>query len=382
MSSRHFSAPSKQRLDEYYNDKVVAVAGGAGFVGVQLVTLLADLVGPTGKVFVFDDFSQGGNIVSRDNVYYTFRTGRESYWPYEMYVGEEARRRVIWPGCDVSNTIFSCMLEEVEIFFNLTAVVAGVLHNQNHHLQMYDDNIRVLASPLRACKQAGVPAYFQTSSVCVYAEDHQSPCDEEEGWGGPPHEANAGYAEAKRDGERMALWSDIDRVIIGRPSNIIGPHDYYGSKAHVVPAFIERSVTTDGTFQAYGSGTVQREFIYSWDVAVGMLYAMAFGEDRKAYNIGAGGDNVITMLSLASKINQIVAHTMNTGKDPNRRIVFNQDFGGGDDKRYSNADRLRALGWKHTIDLNTALGMIVREFLFRGGWKDPSYWNFGGNNNV
>lgn len=378
MSKKHSLTQLRKKLKSIYVGERVAVAGGAGFVGVQLVKLLTDLVGPTGEVLVLDDFSRGGNVVDSDNISYAFRAGRDMYWPYELEDSETARRwaGVRRPGCDVSKPRqYSYLLEDIDVFFNLTAVVAGVLHNENNHLQMYDDNIRVLTGPLRACEQAGVRAFFQTSSVCVYAEDHQSPCQESNGWGGEPHRANHGYAEAKRDGERAAIWSNIDHVVIGRPSNIIGPHDYFDDRAHVVPAFIERAVTTEGDFQAYGSAVVQREFIYSWDVAMGMLTALTFGIDREAYNIGTGGDNAITMLSLATKIISIVNASMGkTG--PERRVVFDNSVGGGDEKRYSDADKLRKLGWNHGIDLDQALNNSVQEFLFRGGWKDPNYWRF------
>jgi nucleoside-diphosphate-sugar epimerase len=365
-------------LAEYYADKNVVVAGGAGFVGIQLVRLLADVAK---KVLVLDNFSRGLNIVDRENVHYSFETGMGMYLPYELAQGEEAfRRRRGWgEGCDVAReTGYSWMLEGYDAFFNLTATVAGVLHNENNHLQMYHDNVRVLASPLRACEQAGVPAFFQTSSVCVYAEDRQSPCDESVGWGGKPHPANWGYAEAKRDGERMAQWANIEKVVIGRPSNVIGPYDYFDSKSHVVPAFVHRAITTEGTFEAYGSATIQREFIYSWDVAVGMAWALAFGENGEAYNIGANGDNTITMLSLATKIMQIYHSMLPQAQRPQeeRRVLFNKDAGGGDDKRWSNAEKLRSLGWTHTIDLDTALKWVVEEYMFRGGWSDSNrkYW--------
>lgn len=376
MSKRLSLSPSRKKLREYYGMKRVVVAGGAGFVGMQLVRLLADLVGSKGEVIVLDDFSRGMNIVEAGNVSYAFRAPHTSYVPYELTDWETSRRWVsaTRSGCDISRPDrYSYLLDDIDIFFNLTAAVAGVLHNEGNHLQMYHDNISVLTAPLRACEEAGVPAYFQTSSVCVYAEDHQSPCDESAGWGGDPHPANAGYAEAKRDGERAALWSNIPHVVIGRPSNVIGPHDYFDGRAHVIPAFIHRSVTTDGDFQAYGSATAQREFIFSWDVAMGMLYALAFGETRTVYNIGTGGDNMITMLTLATKINHMVGLSMH-GVDPERRVIFDNSIGGGDEKRYSNSDRLRELGWKHTVGLNRALDYAICEYLYRGGWIDPDYW--------
>jgi GDP-L-fucose synthase len=228
---------------------------------------------------------------------------------------------------------------------------------------MYADNIKVLASPLRASEQAGVPHYLQTSSVCAYAEDHQSPCDESKGWGGEPHPSNAGYAEAKRDGERMVQWSSLEHAVIVRPSNIVGPYDYYDDRAHVVPAFIKRAIEEDDDkFRAYGSATVQREFINSIDVAEGMMYALALGSNKEAYNLGCNGSNTITMLSLAHKILQLV----DSERNGERHVVFDNARGGGDVKRFSNTSKMHELGWQHRYSLNTSLAMAASEYISRG----------------
>jgi nucleoside-diphosphate-sugar epimerase len=377
--SRKSSFQLRKKLGSYYTGKTVAVAGGAGFVGVQLVRLLSGLVGSGGRVIVLDDYSRGGNVVEANNVEYGFITGPGYYYPYELVGSDLAGPsiRIGGHGVDVSDwKRYSFLLDGVDAFFNLAAVVAGVLHNQNHHLQMYDDNIRVLAGPLRACEQAGVPAFFQTSSVCVYSEDHQSPCLESAGWGGDPNPANAGYAEAKRDGERAAIWSNIDRVVIGRPSNIIGPYDYFDEMAHVVPAFVKRAIETDGDFVVYGTGMETREFIHSWDVATGMASALAFGKDRQAYNIGTDSSNQISMLDLARKINEFV-HIVYPGKSGERKMVPNSTAGGGDMRRYSNAGKLRSLGWEHVVDLDSAIQSVVLEYINRIvglGYNDPYNW--------
>ena len=119
---------------------------------------------------------------------------------------------------------------------------------------MYYSNIRVLTVPVAVADDVRVPVFLQTSSVCVYAPEHNSPCDECCGMMGTPHPANAGYAEAKRDGERVALWADnIQKVVIVRPSNIAGPGDYFDDMAHVVPAFVKRAFYNQSEFMLYGN---------------------------------------------------------------------------------------------------------------------------------
>ena len=326
-------------LHDFYGGKKVVVVGGAGMVGYKLVRELLRL---ESDVLVIDDFSRGRNIIRRAR-YEAIDVSKDSRELVEAMTGAFA-------------------------VFNLAARVAGILHNESHHMQMYDDNVRVLAGPLRAAEQAGVPNFLQTSSVCIYAEEYQSPCLEENHFKGEPHAANAGYAESKRDGERMVHWSNIEHAVIVRPSNIIGDYDYFDDMAHVVPAFIKRAVEAEDNdvFQAYGAPLVQREFIYNQDVATGMLVALARGENREAYNIGtSGGDtdrrNVTTMLNLATRIIELVNYILGTNKE--LRIIFDNSMGGGDSLRYSNATKLRKLGWHNTTNLTSALSTAISYYI-------------------
>lgn len=355
--------------NSFYKDKPVVVFGGAGMIGHMLVGYLMDV---GAEVYVIDDFSRGRNIVDGAK-YIAYSSDKEYLEDHPMILGANwVRDRLeyaqeYWDrGVDVGDfESYVSVLEEIRPWyaFNLAAAVAGVLHNQSNHLQMYDDNVRVLAGPLRACELAGVGHFLQTSSVCVYAEQHQRPCREEFGLVGVPHESNAGYAESKRDGERMAIWSNIPRVVIARPSNVIGLKDYYDDKAHVVPAFIRRAAEEryDEDFIAYGSSAATREFIYSGDVAIGMMYALALGEDREAYNIGTNGNNFVTMYTLASKILEFVGNA--TGKRIDRTILFQSDRGGGDLLRYSDSTKLMKLGWKSRLDLDSILRIMIEEYL-------------------
>lgn len=374
MLRKSSSRPSKTKLDRYYKGKTVAIAGGAGMVGVQLTRLMSDLVGNDGMVIVLDNFSRGNNIVYSPNVFYVTSSAPGSYVPWILTPSNHIRQAFVYIGIDVGYNNYDYMLPGVDVFFNLAAVVAGVLHNQSNHLQMYDDNVRLLTGPLRACERAGVPVFFQTSSVCVYAEDHQSPCVEVRGWGGDPNPANAGYAEAKRDGERAAKFADIDKVVIGRPSNIIGPYDYYDETAHVIPAFIDRALNTDGVFRIYGNALAEREFIYSWDVAVGMAYVAAFGARREAYNIGTGGKNTRTMQALADMVVDMVGRLCK-GRPLSREYLVDNSAGGGDLIRYSWSSKLEALGWKHTIPLELALLYTIAQHLQYRDWTEPNYWS-------
>ncbi len=346
MSSNEF-LPKAVR--DFFKEKEVIVIGGAGFVGQQLVRLLllADA-----SVLVMDNFSRGDTRLA-GAVYKRVDVGDSGHASYFM-MGDKFQR--------------------ADVIFNLAATVAGVLHNQKNHLRMYSSNMRVLAGPVQLAQDMGVPVYLQTSSVCIYAPEHNSPSVETLGMEGVPHPANAGYAEAKRDGERMVQWSsNIGRAVIARPSNVAGPGDYFDELAHVIPAFVKRAFNHSGTFVLYGDPHVTREFVHPRDVASGMMCVAAFGEDKEAYNIGCNGHTTITMKALAEKI----LHQANVTaglygfvvKQPELKI--DTSVGGGDAKRWSDASKLNALGWEAKIGLDTIVEQCVDDYLLhRSKWEN------------
>lgn len=351
---------------DYYGNKNVAVVGGAGMIGSKLVE---QLISYGARVIVLDNFSRGRTI--NDNAEYIVGTKQatsELMAGWKMLQAGFPHFRPISIDAGRPDWYWK-WFRNVDVVFNLAAAVAGVLHNERHHLQMYQDNINVLAGPLRAAMLASVPAYLQTSSVCVYAEHYQCPSCEIFGFEDEPHPANAGYAEAKRDGERLVAWSSIPRTIVVRPSNVAGERDYFDDLAHVIPAFIKRAVQlTEGeTFTAYGNSQVQREFIYSADAAFGMAYAMAVGKSGEAYNIGTSGgqgdmQNVLTMLTLARKI--ISEVNLQLGREwEETRIVFDNSRGGGDSVRYSDSSKLRGLGWRHMVGIDEIISREVSYYL-------------------
>lgn len=310
-------------LREFYSNKPVTVIGGAGFVGSHLVDAL---LGLGADVLIVDNMSRGKYVRTDEGL---------SHKVVDISDPDVAR----------SNVKGSFAV------FNLAAAVAGVIHNQSHHLQMFDDNIRVATAPVRAAEYYRVPHYLQVSSVCVYAPGLNRGSIEQRGHDGEPVAANSGYSWAKRMAERAVLWSDLEHGVIVRPSNIFGPRDYFDERSHVIPALIKKFAVDVDFVELYGSGAQVREFIYVTDVVAGMLYALAFGENREAYNIGTHGETTTTIHGLARKIRDMSGSAA--------RIDTTPENDGGDDMRWSNAQKLRALGWTHKWGLDEGLKRTI-----------------------
>jgi nucleoside-diphosphate-sugar epimerase len=330
-----------KQLKDFYSGEKVVVTGGAGFVGSHLVEHLETL---GAEVVVLDNLSKGQNHPVKGQLYIS----------------------------DVRNiNTAKFFFKDAFAVFNLAASVAGVLHNMNHNLDMYNENILLQTIPVAAASMVGVPHFLQTSTVCCYAPENNAPSEEVWGLIGIPHQANGGYAEAKRDGERAVEWSDLEHGVIVRPSNIFGPRDYFDEKAHVIPALIRRAIEEDGPeLQLYGPPDATREFIYVDDVAWGMLYALAFGEHGEAYNIGCNDalrsevlENVINMHDLAEII---LRQTDNWHKT----IVVDESIGGGDNIRWADATKLRSLGWQAKVDLEWGLYETIEWYFEQRGFDE------------
>jgi len=319
-------------MANFYEGKHVIVCGGAGFIGGDLVE---ELLLAGARVTVLDDLSRGGR----------YTKGAQFF------------------KADVSS-INTCMFffkKDVDVVFNLAARVAGVLHNQNHHLEMYSENIKVLTAPVIAASEVGIKHFLQTSSVCVYSPEYNHPSVEASGMMGVPHPANAGYAEAKRDGERVAEWANgIEHTVIVRPSNVYGPHDYFDDRAHVVPALIKKALY-DEEIVVYGPMETVRELIYNRDVARGMMVAMARGSDKGIYNIGTGGKTAVRIEQLVDLITVLI-HKVKPDYKPGN-IVNLRGRGGGDPLRWSDASKLMSLGWSPTVDITTGLEATIRWYI-------------------
>lgn len=316
-------------VSNFYKDKKVIVTGGAGFVGSHLVD---ELLTKGAHVIVIDDHSRGQNTNEQVE---TFDASIQYY----------------------NGTHLKSVFRDAFIVFNLAAMVAGVLYNQSHHAYMFRENVEPLRLAVQIAELCHVPHFLQVSSVCVYGEGYTSPCDDTKLLAEEPAKANAGYAYAKRMGEKFIEWSDLKHAIIVRPSNIYGPRDYFDLEtAHVIPALIRKCIESDEV-EVYGTGQEVREFLYVKDAAKGMLHILEYGEHKEAYNLGvnAWGGAIVKIEQLVKMIMAIL--------DVDKPIRFSNEFDSGDNKRWSYANKLANLGWQYETDLLEGLEKTIEWYL-------------------
>jgi GDP-L-fucose synthase len=144
---------------------------------------------------------------------------------------------------------------------------------------------------MEAAFRQGVERYLFVGSIGQYPAKPLR--HEDEVWDGPPQANDRFMGVAKRAGEMQAEaywlehgWS-APRLV--RLANVYGPYDDFDRKTgHVIPALISRIADGENPVAIAGDGSAQRDFIYSEDVAEGMLIALEKAPPCVAVNLGSG----------------------------------------------------------------------------------------------
>jgi GDP-L-fucose synthase len=151
----------------------------------------------------------------------------------------------------------------------------------NHKVDMYEKNILINTNVLKVCHEIKVKKVISCLSTCIFPDKTTYPINETMLHDGPPHTSNDAYAYAKRMLEvhsRAYQEQYGDNFICVIPTNIYGPHDNFHLKdSHVIPALIHKCYLAkqkNESFVIAGSGTPLRQFIYSEDLAILILWTI------------------------------------------------------------------------------------------------------------
>jgi GDP-L-fucose synthase len=108
--------------------------------------------------------------------------------------------------------------------------------------------------------------------------------------------------------EHVSKFSNTE-IMLTRGTAIFGPYDNFDTRTcHVVPALINRVLTDENPFTAWGSPDVVRDFLYVEDVVNAALLVLEKGTPMKPYNVGMG--KTITIGEILDSI------LLATGKTP------------------------------------------------------------------
>ena len=237
--------------------------------------------------------------------------------------GAELRYRFVFASshdCDLTDydaTLQYFRMVAPHAVIHLAAAVGGLFKNMRCKVDMFETNVRINMNVLRACHELGVAKVVSCLSTCIFPDDKTKTehINETMLHAGPPHTSNDAYAHAKR---MLEVQSRCYREQHGRnyvcviPTNIYGPHDNFNlDDAHVIPALIHKCFMAKQQgipLVVAGSGAPLRQFIYSRDLALILIWTLEhYDADTE---IGAGAGTLILSVDPADEISiaQVVRH--------------------------------------------------------------------------
>jgi GDP-L-fucose synthase len=260
-----------------------------------------------------------------------------------------------------ANAFFAA--ESPDYVFLAAAKVGGIQANNTYPADFIRDNLQIQTNVIDAAWRNGLKRLLFLGSSCIYPRDCPQPIREEFLLTGPLEPTNRAYALAKIAGIEMC-WSYNRQYgthyLAAMPTNMYGPGDNYNLEtSHVLPALIrkvyEARCAGRSEVVVWGSGKPLREFMYSDDFADACVYLMTL--DDQSYgtllsedhppliNVGYGSD--VTIRELAETVCRVLGFE---GK-----LVFDASKPDGTPRKLMDSSRLRALGWRPKIDLETGI---------------------------
>lgn len=245
-------------------DVKVLVAGGTGFIGVNLIKRLLSLGSK-----VRATLHNRPAVIQNDAVEYVH---------VDLTKMECCRQAV----------------QDVDYVFMCAANTSGAAVMAATPLAHVTPNVVMNAQMLEAAYQARVRKFLFISSSAAYPPSGDRPVHEDEMFGADPYEVYYSAGWMKRYSEilckiyALKIRDPMPTVVV-RPSNILGPHAKFDFQtSHMQHALIRKVIERHNPIEVWGTGDDVRDLIYIDDFVDGMLLAFDKTVDYMAVNIAAG----------------------------------------------------------------------------------------------
>ena len=194
-----------------------------------------------------------------------------------------------------------------DALFVAAAKVGGIYANSIRPAEFIYENLAIEINLIHAAKTVGVKKLLFLGSSCIYPREAEQPMKEEALLTGPLEPTNDAYAIAKIAGIKMCQAYRVQYgcdFISAMPTNLFGPGDRYDAQnGHVAAATIMKvhaaKTNGDKSIVIWGTGTPRREFLYTEDLADGLVFMMKNYSGSTHLNLGTGRDIMIRELAEA-----------------------------------------------------------------------------------
>jgi GDP-L-fucose synthase len=203
--------------------------------------------------------------------------------------------RVTFVGADLTR-MEDCraVVEGMDYVFMCAANTSGAAVMALTPLAHVTPNVVMNAQLLEAAYFAKVKKFVFISSSAAYPPTADRPVREDEMFGADPYEVYYSVGWMKRYAEILCkIYAQKIKnpmpVLVVRPSNIYGPYDKFDfARSHVTTALIRRVVERQNPLEVWGTGDDVRDLIFIDDFLDGLLAAVEKTADYLAVNLASG----------------------------------------------------------------------------------------------
>lgn len=308
----------------------VLVTGGCGFIGSHIVdSLMMD----GSEVTVLDNLSAGDlNNVGRWKKSQTF------HFINDDLAGSALK---IPPGCDT--------------IYHMAANPDVRLGSSNPSVH-FEQNIVATYNLLEATRKSQAKLFVFGSTSTIYGEAEVMPTPEDYG----PLKPISIYGASKLACEALIssyAYTHGLKVVIYRLANIIGARSNHG----IIHDFLQKLKENPTELEILGDGTQTKSYLHVQDCVRGILTGVkSLSEQVSIFNVGSG-DQVNVM-----KIAEIVCRGVGLDNVKYKLSQVTTDGRGwpGDVKfMMLDSSKLKALGWKPTMNSEEAVVRTVHELI-------------------
>ena len=312
-------------INNFYKNKKILVTGGTGLIGRQLVDILLSY---GSKVLV----------VSLDTP--------KNLDKKVKFIKKDLR---IFDNC-----LKVC--KGVDFVFHLAGVKGSPDMTLKKPASFMIPTLLFSINMMEAARRQKVKRYLFTSSIGVYANNKI--LKESDVWKTFPSDKDYIPGWTKRicelQAEALKIQYNFKNVSIVRPANVYGPYDNFDeNNAMVIPSLINRALRSKKNLKVWGDGSAIRDFIYSSDVAKGMIIAVYKGIN-KPINLGSGkGVSIKTIAELISKL------------VPNGplKIIWDKSKPSGDKIRLMDTSNAKKIGFKTEVDILKGISNTINWYI-------------------
>ncbi|MBR5578531.1 MAG: GDP-L-fucose synthase [Lachnospiraceae bacterium] len=258
---------------------------------------------------------------------------------------------------------------EVEAFFEeekpeyvilAAAKVGGIHANDTYPADFIMENLQIECNVIDSSYKNQVKKLLFLGSSCIYPRDCQQPIKEEYLLSDYLEKTNEAYALAKIAGLKMCSYYNrqygTDYISV-MPCNLYGINDNFSPEnSHVLPAlmrkFHEAKKRGERAVTVWGSGKPLREFLNVDDLTNACIFLMDCYQGNQFFNVGYGEE--ISIRELAEMIKKTVGFE--------GEIILDTSKPDGTMRKLTDISRIKSLGWKPEIALETGLKDTYRWF--------------------